>query len=143
MKVTKQFEFEMAHMLAGHPSLCKNLHGHSYKLFVTVEGPVVDDMVVDFKDLKAVVKGAIVDPLDHCFAFNANTDDEFEKDLIAVVKKHQKKCFAFPWRTSCENMAKWMYEELNDGLKLGKATYRVSKIKLYETSSSFAEYEGE
>lgn len=143
MKVTKQFEFEMAHMLAGHPSLCKNLHGHSYKLFVTVEGPVVDDMVVDFKDLKAVVKEVIVDPLDHCFAFNENTWDEFEIDLIKVVQKHQKKCFAFPWRTSCENMAKWMYESLNNVLKSRDAQFKVSKIKLYETASSFAEYEGE
>lgn len=143
MKVTKEFSFEMAHMLADHPSLCKNLHGHSYKLFVTVEGPVIDDMVVDFKDLKAIVKEVIVDPLDHCFAYNGNTWDEFEVDLIKIVKKHEKKCFAFPWRTSCENMAKWMYESLNNILKSRNAQFKVSKIKLYETATSFAEYEGE
>lgn len=143
MKVTKQFEFEMAHMLAEHPSLCKNLHGHSYKLFVTVEGPIVDDMVVDFKNLKEVVKDAVVEPLDHCFAFNSNTTDEFEKDLIDVVKKHNKKCFAFPWRTTCENMSKWMFESLNASLEMSKASYKVSKIRLYETSTSFADYEGE
>ena len=143
MKVTKEFSFEMAHMLAGHPSLCKNLHGHSYKLFVTVEGPIIDDMVVDFKDLKEVVKNVVVDPLDHCFAFNKNTTDNFEKDLIAVVKKHNKKCFAFPWRTSCENMAKWMFKSLNYNFKMNKASYKVSRIRLYETSTSFADYEGE
>ncbi len=142
MKVTKQFEFEMAHMLENHPSLCKNLHGHSYKLFVTVEGPVIDDMVVDFKDLKEIVKDLIVDPLDHCFAFNYNTEDEFEKDLIEVVKKYDKKYFAFPWRTSCENMAKWMFGILNTFFISNSKSYRISKIRLYETSTSFADYEG-
>lgn len=142
MKVTKQFEFEMAHMLENHPSLCKNLHGHSYKLFVTVEGPVVNDMVVDFKDLKEIVKNLIVDPLDHCFAFNYNTQDDFEKDLIEVVKKHNKKYIAFPWRTSCENMAKWMFDVLNSAFVDRETTYRVSNIRLYETSTSFADYKG-
>lgn len=143
MKVTKQFEFEMAHMLAGHPSLCKNLHGHSYKLFVTVEGPIVDDMVVDFKDLKTVVKGVVVDPLDHCYAYNSNTTDEFEKAITSVVRGHGKKYYEFPFRTTCENMAKWMYEAINEELTKLNATYRVSKIRLYETSTSFADYEGE
>lgn len=143
MRVTKQFEFEMAHMLANHPSLCKNLHGHSYKLFVTVEGPVVDDMVIDFKDLKEVVKEIIVDPLDHCFAYNLYTDDEFEKDLIEVVQKHNKKSMAFPFRTTCENMSKWMFNVLNTYFKQNLVDFEVCKIKLYETSTSYCEYVGE
>ena len=52
MEVTKEFNFEMAHMLENHPSLCKNLHGHSYKLFVTLKGPIDNDMVIDFKKPK-------------------------------------------------------------------------------------------
>lgn len=143
MRVTKQFEFEMAHMLANHPSLCKNLHGHSYKLFVTVEGPVVDDMVIDFKDLKEVVKELIVDPLDHCFAYNLYTDDEFEKDLIEIVQKHNKKSMAFPFRTTCENMSKWMFNVLNTYFNQNLADFEVCKIKLYETSTSYCEYAGE
>ena len=141
MKVTKQFEFELAHMLADHPSLCKNLHGHSYKLFVTVDGPVYDDMVIDFKDLKEIVKTKIVEPLDHAFAYNSNTTDPFELDLIAVVLKHSKKSFSFPFRTTCENMSKWMYDELQ--FALAGTGCDVCKIKLYETSTSFCEYEGE
>lgn len=143
MKVTKQFEFEMAHMLANHPSLCKNLHGHSYKLFVTVEGPVVNDMIVDFKDLKSLVNREIIEPLDHAFAYNVNSTDPFEQDLITLVLEHNKKRFAFPWRTTCENMSKWMFEHLNAALKEKKVSFKVSKIKLYETSTSYCEYEGE
>lgn len=141
MKVTKQFEFEMAHMLADHPSLCKNLHGHSYKLFVTVEGPIVDDMVVDFKDLKKVVNAEIVDKLDHAYAYNIHTTDDFEKDLIEVVSSNNRKSYGFPWRTTCEHMSKWMFDILNE--KLVSSTYKVTKIKLYETSTSYSEYEGE
>ena len=143
MKVTKKFEFEMAHMLANHPSLCKNLHGHSYKLFVTVKGPINNDMVVDFKDLKSIVDQAIINPLDHAFAYNTNSTDLFEQELITLVKEYNKKSFAFPWKTTCENMAKWMFENLNYILKQSNESYYVSKIKLYETSTSFCEYEGE
>lgn len=143
MKVTKQFEFEMAHLLAFHPSLCKNLHGHSYKLFVTAEGGVIDDMVLDFQDLKKLVKEHIVDPLDHCFAFNSNTEDPFEYGLAQLVKQHGKKYFEFPFRTTCENMSKWMFNKLNSVLRELGADYYISKITLYETSTSYCEYTGD
>ena len=141
MEITKKFEFEMAHLLSNHPALCQNLHGHSYKLFVTINGIVENDMVADFKELKDFVNFNIVNKLDHCFAYNKNTDDEFEKAITEVVLKYNKKCYAFDWRTTCENMSKWIYEVLND--KLEQASYKVSKITLYETSGSFCEYKGE
>ena len=141
MEVTKEFNFEMAHMLENHPGLCKNLHGHSYKLFVTLKGPIDNDMVIDFKNLKEIITEIIVEPLDHCFAFNNNTKDEFEQDLINVVKKHDKKYFSFPFRTTCENMSKWIFEKLQR--ILNGTTLEVSKIKLYETATSYCEYKGE
>ena len=141
MEITKKFEFEMAHLLSNHPALCQNLHGHSYKLFVTVSGQIVDDMITDFKELKEIVNGLVIDKLDHCFAYNENTTDAFEKEIAEVVIKHNKKNYAFSFRTTCENMSKWMFNLLNKYLQ--DKTYKVSKITLYETSGSYCEYTGD
>ncbi len=65
-RVTRSFTFEAAHQLPWHPGRCRNLHGHSYRLEVTVEGPVGDDgIVVDFADVKAVVQREVIDRYDH------------------------------------------------------------------------------
>lgn len=65
-RVTCAFTFEAAHHLPWHPGRCRNLHGHGYRLEVTVEGPVGDSgMVVDFDDLKAVVRREVVERYDH------------------------------------------------------------------------------
>ena len=80
IRVTKSFGFETGHALYGYDGLCKNVHGHSYKLYVTVIGSPIDDqnhvkngMVIDFKDLKTIVKSEIVDVFDHATVFNQNT----------------------------------------------------------------------
>ena len=80
IRITKQFSFETAHALHGYDGKCKNIHGHSYKLFVTVLGtPILDPldpkygMVMDFGDLKNIVKEEIVDVFDHATIFNKNT----------------------------------------------------------------------
>lgn len=67
MRVRRRFRFEAAHELPRHPGKCRNLHGHSYELFVVVEGPIDADsgMVIDFSDLKQTVRREVVDPLDH------------------------------------------------------------------------------
>ena len=80
IRVTKSFGFETGHALYGYDGLCKNVHGHSYKLYVTVVGRPIDDqnhvkngMVIDFKDLKTIVKSEVVDVFDHATVFNKNT----------------------------------------------------------------------
>ena len=71
IRITKQFHFETGHALYGYDGLCKNVHGHSYKLAVTVIGSPIQDpthtkngMVIDFSDLKKIVKEVIVSPFD-------------------------------------------------------------------------------
>jgi 6-pyruvoyltetrahydropterin/6-carboxytetrahydropterin synthase len=66
-RVTRAFTFEAAHELPWHPGKCKRLHGHSYRVEVTVEGPVDPDrgIVVDFDDVKSVVRTSVVDRYDH------------------------------------------------------------------------------
>ena len=84
---TKKFRFEMAHMLSNHPSLCKNVHGHSYVLEVTAIANNNDcDMVVDFSDLKQLVNSVIVDKMDHAFAYDNNSIDECENEIVAVLE---------------------------------------------------------
>ena len=80
IRITKEFKFEMAHALFGYDGLCKNIHGHSYRLWVTVRGQVKneknhakDGMVMDFNFLKKIVKPEIIDKYDHSFVINANS----------------------------------------------------------------------
>ena len=89
IRITKQFNFETGHALYGYDGKCKNVHGHSYKLSVTVIGkPITDSsevkygMVIDFSDLKKIVKEEIVDVFDHATVFNQNTPHiELAKEL--------------------------------------------------------------
>ena len=89
IRITKQFNFETGHALYGYDGKCKNVHGHSYKLNVTVIGQPIDDadhvkfgMVIDFGDLKKIVKEEIVDKFDHATVFNKNTPHvELAKEL--------------------------------------------------------------
>ncbi|MEI7897813.1 MAG: 6-carboxytetrahydropterin synthase, partial [bacterium] len=78
IRVTKEFRFEAAHALMGYDGPCKNIHGHSYELSVTVIGTPVTDrssaklgMVMDFGDLKKIIKKQIVDPFDHALLLNS------------------------------------------------------------------------
>lgn len=80
IRITKEFSFETAHALHGYDGKCKNIHGHSYKLSVTVIDKPIDDlthvkcgMVIDFGDLKKIVKSEVVDVWDHAIILNKNT----------------------------------------------------------------------
>ena len=89
VRITKQFNFETGHALYGYDGKCRNVHGHSYKLSVTVIGTPISDssnvkfgMVIDFKDLKDIVETEIVDKFDHSTVFNKNTPHfELAKEL--------------------------------------------------------------
>ena len=83
IRVTKEFSFEMSHVLWNYDGPCRNVHGHSYKLFVTIAGVPVSDsenpkngMVMDFTDLKKIVKHEIVDVFDHSVVVNGNFGKE-------------------------------------------------------------------
>ena len=79
IRITKEFVFDMAHALSNYDGKCKNIHGHTYKLFVTLIGIPCEDcsspkngMVLDFGDLKNIVKIPIVDVFDHALVVPAN-----------------------------------------------------------------------
>ena len=74
MKVTKEVTFDSAHMLSNYQGRCANLHGHTYKLQVTVEGPIAPEgneegMVTDFNNLKRVID-SVTECFDHAIIFS-------------------------------------------------------------------------
>jgi len=141
IRITKQFNFETGHALYGYDGKCRNVHGHSYKLSVTVIGTPITDtshvklgMVIDFKDLKKIVKEEIVNKFDHATVFNKNTPHiELAKELID--RGHS--VILADYQPTSENMvidfAAKIKARLPEGIKL-------HSLKLQETDTSFAEW---
>lgn len=141
IRITKQFDFETGHALYGYDGKCRNVHGHSYKLFVTVIGTPITDtshvklgMVIDFGDLKKIVKEDIVDVFDHATVFNKNTPHvELAKELID--RGHN--VILVNYQPTSENMvidfAQKIASRLPNGIKL-------HSLKLQETETSYAEW---
>ncbi|EER47132.1 6-pyruvoyltetrahydrobiopterin synthase [Actinobacillus minor NM305] len=136
-KIAKEFSFDMAHMLDGHDGKCQNLHGHTYKLQVEVTGNLHLEgakrgMVMDYSDLKALVKQHILDPMDHAFIYDLQSDKETK--VAQLLMDLDSKVYGIPSRTTAEEMAKYIFEKLaNVGLP-------VSLIRLWETPTSYCEY---
>ena len=113
--ITKQFRFEAAHSLPNHDGKCKNLHGHSYLLEVTISGEILKEgpkegMIMDFADLSKIVENEIINPWDHQFLNN-------------IV----------PFMTTAENLAQECFHRLQI------QNLNVSRIRLWETSKCFVE----
>lgn len=150
MRVTKEFTFDSAHFLPNYYGKCERMHGHTYKLRVTVEGKLGENgLLIDFVVLKRVVKKQVLDKLDH----------QIINDTIEVA--------------SCENTAKWIWDQLVDLKKLiarelddpnlpesitkyfkeapdetldtsdFSDQVKLAEITLWETPTSFVTYTGE
>ncbi len=140
IRLTKIFEIEMAHALKGYDGPCKYIHGHSYKLEVTVLGTTIQDsthpkngMVMDFKDLKKIVKEHILDVYDHALVLEEGFDDE----LIQVLTQRNDKTVYTPYAPTCEFLVYGFAEIIKTHLA---PTIKLHSLKLYETSTSFAEW---
>lgn len=141
IRITKKFSFETGHALYGYDGKCRNVHGHSYKLDVCVIGePIMDKenvklgMVIDFGDLKMIVKSEIVDQFDHATVFNKNTP---HVELAEELKNRGHHVILVEYQPTSENMvidfAKKIQKHLPEHIKL-------HSLKLQETESSFAEW---
>lgn len=146
--VTKEYTWDMAHMLEGHLGLCKNVHGHTYKMHVTVasrdkenevitEGPAFG-MVCDFKDLKTIVSGYIVEPLDHAFMYNMHSKDPVEQKIASVLVETGRKTVPVEYRPTAENMAKHFYAILDKAF--ADKPFELVEVIVWETPTSFASY---
>jgi 6-pyruvoyltetrahydropterin/6-carboxytetrahydropterin synthase len=141
IRITKQFNFETGHALYGYDGKCRNVHGHSYKLSVTVIGKPITDtthvklgMVIDFTDLKKIVKEEIVDKFDHATVFNKNTPHiELAKELID--RGHN--VILANYQPTSENMVIDFSKKIADRLP---ENIKLHSLKLQETETSFAEW---
>ncbi|MGK0254564.1 MAG: 6-pyruvoyltetrahydropterin/6-carboxytetrahydropterin synthase [Mariniflexile sp.] len=141
IRITKQFSFETGHALYGYDGKCKNVHGHSYKLSVTVIGKPISDktnpkygMVIDFSDLKKIVKEDIVNVFDHATVFNKNTP---HIELAKVLEDSGHNVLLVDYQPTSEMMvidfSKKIKRRLPENIDL-------HSLKLQETESSFAEW---
>jgi 6-pyruvoyltetrahydropterin/6-carboxytetrahydropterin synthase len=140
LRVTKIFDFETAHALWGYDGKCANIHGHSYKLTVSITGPIIKDdtavkngMIIDFSDLKAIVKSTIIEDFDHCLLVNGNTPHAKYRD----VENGFSKIILCDYQPTCENMLLDMVQKLIPALP---EHIQLKYVKLQETHTSFAEW---
>jgi 6-pyruvoyltetrahydropterin/6-carboxytetrahydropterin synthase len=140
VRISKEFNFDMAHALLGYDGLCKNIHGHSYTLVVTVIGTPVDDkdspkdgMLIDFKDLKGLIKEHIIGRFDHALVLNAATPD----DAIEVLKRHYDKIVLLDYQPTTENMISDFAGQISDLLP---SHLKLFSLRLRETPTSYAEW---
>ena len=141
IRITKQFTFETAHALYGYDGKCKNIHGHSYKLDVTVIGEPISDtnhvkcgMVIDFGDLKQIVKKEVVDVWDHAIILNKNTPHiELAKQLEASGNNVVLVNYQPTSEKMIEDFAQRISTQLPEGMQL-------FSLKLRETETAFAEW---
>lgn len=141
IRITKQFSFETGHALYGYDGKCRNVHGHSYKLSVTVIGKPITDttnvkfgMVIDFGDLKRIVKAEIVDKFDHATVFNKNTP---HVELAEELKSRGHHVILVNYQPTSENMVIDFAEKIKKHLP---EHIELHSLKLQETESSFAEW---
>ena len=134
--VTKTIRFDAAHVLTNHQGLCKNLHGHTYRVDVSVAQGDGDtrDMVIDFKDLKRIASEVVCERFDHAFIYN--TESAGEREIAAVVEKNGMRTVAIPFRSTAENLARMFFGELKARIP------GLSAVKVWETADSCAEYRG-
>lgn len=141
IRITKSFNFETAHALYGYDGKCKNIHGHSYKLYVTIIGAPIEDktnvkygMVMDFGDLKKIVNKEVVDYFDHAIILNETTP---HAELGITLAKEHHKVIMVNYQPSCENMIVDIAQKIS--LQLPK-DIQLHSLKLHETETSYAEW---
>ena len=141
IRITKQFSFETGHALYGYDGKCKNVHGHSYRLNVTVIGNPISDasnvkfgMVIDFSDLKKIVKEEIVNIFDHATVFNKNTP---HVELAKELEDRGHNVLLVDYQPTSEMMIIDFAEVIKKELTLH---IQLHSLKLQETDSSYAQW---
>ncbi|MGY5355141.1 6-pyruvoyl trahydropterin synthase family protein [Wenyingzhuangia sp. IMCC45467] len=141
IRITKKFDFETGHALHGYDGKCRNVHGHSYKLYVTVIGTPIQDanhvkngMVIDFTDLKEIVKSEVEDVFDHATVFNKNTP---HVELAKELQDRGHNVILVDYQPTSEMMILDFADKIKKRLP---EHIELFSLKLQETSSSFAEW---
>jgi 6-pyruvoyltetrahydropterin/6-carboxytetrahydropterin synthase len=128
--------FDSAHFLKGYQGKCSNIHGHRWKVEVTVASEAVEQegtlrgMIVDFKTLKQDLK-ELAEELDHSLVIE---QDSLKPATKAALLEEEFRIVELPFRPTAENLAQYFYEEMED------RDYQVVLVKVYETPNNCAGY---
>lgn len=140
IRITKEFKFEMAHALIGYDGPCRNIHGHSYELKVTLIGKPINDtsdpkqgMVMDFGDLKKIVKKQVVDVFDHALVLNKTMNPE----AVETLRKHFEKIYLLDYQPTSELMVADFAARIASSLP---DKVKVYSVLLRETGTAYAEW---
>ncbi len=140
IRVTKVFTFDMAHALHGYDGLCKNIHGHTYRLSVTLIGKTIKEkghakqgMVIDFSDFKKIVKEKVVDVFDHTLVLNANSPHA----KIQGLADNFERLILTDYQPSCENLLIDILGRIKADLP---TNVELCNVRLEETPTSYAEW---
>jgi 6-pyruvoyltetrahydropterin/6-carboxytetrahydropterin synthase len=140
IRLTKEFHFEMAHALWNYKGACRSIHGHSYKLFITLMGSPVKNsedprngMVADFSDIKKWIKVPILDQLDHALLISKEADTNELSGLSQMFDKLQ----IVDYQPTCENL---LIDIVHKIQKVLPQHINLHSVKLCETATSYAEW---
>jgi len=133
MKIAKKFDWEMGHRLPEHFGLCKNIHGHSYKMIVEFEGELDEQgMVIDFYDVEKIIN-PIIEKLDH--AFMVKEDDEI---TLEFLEKLNSKKVVVDFFATVENICNYISDKIIKS-NLPK-NIKIINVRVYETAEDYAEF---
>ena len=141
IRLTKQFSFEAAHAIEGYDGTCCEIHGHSYKLFVTIKGEPESDerspkfgMVMDFGELKRIVNERVVNPFDHAFMLRRSHENSH---LYDQLRDRFERMVMLDFQPTTENLliefARRIQRQRPEGVKL-------HALRLHETETSYGEW---
>ncbi len=140
LRLTKLFRLEMAHALVGYDGLCNQIHGHSYRFEVTVEGDAVQTeegakmgMAIDFGEIKGIVERTVVAQFDHSLTLRRCAETE---EVLDVLTRHFERINAVEWQPTCENLLAYFAGLITPHLPAG---VRLYSLRLHETEHNCAE----
>ena len=134
MKISKEFKWEMGHRLPFHAGKCKNIHGHTYKMRVEIEGDLDENgMVMDYYDVSEIIS-PLVDEFDHSFMVK-----DTDKEILDFLDKIKSKKVVVPFETTAENITLHLLEKIKEKISFGRI--KRIKVRVYETEKTYAEDE--
>ena len=134
MKIAKEFRWEMGHRLPNHNGACRNVHGHSYRMQVEVEGDINPEtgMVIDFGDISAKVK-PFLSELDHAFLCQ-----DSDTEVLELLERMDMKRMVIPFPSTVENICRLFIERLRPAFASEPAV-KAFTVRIWETATSEAE----
>ncbi|MGK9368699.1 6-pyruvoyl trahydropterin synthase family protein [Melioribacter sp. Ez-97] len=134
MKIAKEFKWEMGHRLPFHKGKCKNLHGHTYRCMVEIDGtPDENGMVLDYYELKRIID-PIIEEMDHSFMVCSK-----DAELMNILKSLETKTVVVDFDSTAENICLYLLDRIK---KAGlPENIKKVKVRVLETENSYAEDE--